>query len=187
MSREPLQHPVTLTAVTSTRLLLLQQSSFFYFPMLLKSTFFYFPMLPKSTFFYFLLLLKSSTLSSYSPFNVLLLFYFCNTIEIYCIPVVLGHFAFGIIDSLFCVSFWLKGYNALCVYPHCKVSIGQYTKMCTSPLIFFQLHYFRCQIFEENIWSLSLSLYIWPLESWTIIAIIRFNSILRTIWGRVEC
>ena len=76
---------------------------------------------------------------------------------------------------------------ALCVYPHCKVSIGQYTKMCTSPLIFFQLHYFRCQIFEENIWSLSLSLYIWPLESWTIIAIIRFNSILRTIWGRVEC
>ena len=41
--------------------------------------------------------------------------------------------------------------NALCVDPHCKVSIGQYTKMCTSPLIFFQLHYFRCQIFEENI------------------------------------
>ena len=69
--------------------------------------------------------------------------------------------------------------NALCVYPHCKVSIGQYTKMCTSPLIFFQLHYFRCQIFAENIWSLSLSLYIWPLESWTIIAIIRFNSILK--------
>ena len=111
MSREPLQHPVTLKAVTSTRLLLLHQSSFFFFPMLLKSTFFYFPMLPKSTFFYFLLLLKSSTLSSYSPFNVLLLFYFCNTIEIYCIPVVLGHFAFGIIDSLFCVSFCLKGYN----------------------------------------------------------------------------
>ena len=26
---------------------------------------------------------------------------------------------------------------ALCVYLHCKVSIGQYTKMCTSPLIFF--------------------------------------------------
>ena len=76
---------------------------------------------------------------------------------------------------------------ALCVYPHCKVSIGQYTKMCTSAFIFFQLHYFRCQIFEENIWSLSLSLYIWPLESWTIIAIIRFNSILRMIWGRVEC
>ena len=25
----------------------------------------------------------------------------------------------------------------LCVYPHCKVSIGQYNKMCTSPLIFF--------------------------------------------------
>ena len=43
------------------------------------------------------------------------------------------------------------------------------------------------QIFEENIWSLSLSLHIWPLESWTIIAIIRFNCILRTIWGRVEC
>ena len=77
--------------------------------------------------------------------------------------------------------------NALCVYPHCKVSIGQYTKMCTSPLIFFQLHYFRWQIFEENIWSLSLSLYIWPLESWTIIAIIRFNSILTIIGGRVEC
>ena len=76
---------------------------------------------------------------------------------------------------------------ALCVYPHCKVSIGQYTKMCTAPLIFFQFHSFRWQIFEENIWLLSLSLYIWPLESWTIIAIIRFNSILRTIWGRVEC
>ena len=28
------------------------------------------------------------------------------------------------------------GSSALCVYPHCKVSIGQYTKMCTSPLIF---------------------------------------------------
>ena len=28
-------------------------------------------------------------------------------------------------------------FNALCVYPHCKVSIGQYNKMCTSPLIFF--------------------------------------------------
>ena len=54
-------------------------------------------------------------------------------------------------------------------------------------LHFFQLHYFRWQIFEENIWLLSLSLYTWPLESWTIIAIIRFNSILRTIWGRVEC
>ena len=26
---------------------------------------------------------------------------------------------------------------ALCVDPHCKVSIGQYNKMCTSPLIFF--------------------------------------------------
>ena len=47
--------------------------------------------------------------------------------------------------------------NALCVDPHCKVSIGQCTKMCTSPLIFFHLHYFRWQIFEENIWSLSLS------------------------------
>ena len=30
---------------------------------------------------------------------------------------------------------------ALCVYPHCKMSIGQYTKMCTSLFIFFQLHY----------------------------------------------
>ena len=84
----------------------------------------------------------------------------------------------------FCSKFW---YTALCVYLHWKVSIGQYTKMWTSALIFFQLHYFRWQIFEENIWSLSLSVYIWPLESWTIIAIIRFNSILRTIWGRVEC
>ena len=28
------------------------------------------------------------------------------------------------------------GYAALCVFPHCKVSIGQYNKMCTSPLIF---------------------------------------------------
>ena len=28
-----------------------------------------------------------------------------------------------------------KGGIALCVDPHCKVSIGQYTKMCTSPLI----------------------------------------------------
>ena len=28
-------------------------------------------------------------------------------------------------------------FNALCVYPHCKVSIGQYNKMCTWPLIFF--------------------------------------------------
>ena len=27
--------------------------------------------------------------------------------------------------------------SSLCVYPHCKVSIGQYNKMCTSPLIFF--------------------------------------------------
>ena len=31
----------------------------------------------------------------------------------------------------------LNVFIALCVYPHCKVSIGQYTKMCTSPLIFF--------------------------------------------------
>ena len=30
-----------------------------------------------------------------------------------------------------------RGHNALRVYPHCKVSIGQYNKMCTSPLIFF--------------------------------------------------
>ena len=52
-------------------------------------------------------------------------------------------------------------HTALCVYPHCKVSIGQYTKMGTSPLIFFQFHYFRWQIFEENIW-----VDIWYL-SWT--------------------
>ena len=58
-------------------------------------------------------------------------------------------------------TFIFYTHNAPCVYPHCKVSIGQYTKMCTSPLIFFQLQYFRWQIFEENIWSLSLSLYIW--------------------------
>ena len=58
-------------------------------------------------------------------------------------------------------NFTFYTHNAPCVYPHCKVSIGQYTKMCTSPLIFFQLQYFRWQIFEENIWSLSLSLYIW--------------------------
>ena len=30
--------------------------------------------------------------------------------------------------------------SSLCVYPHCKVSIGGYTKMCTSPLIFLQLN-----------------------------------------------
>ena len=30
--------------------------------------------------------------------------------------------------------------SSLCVYPHCKVSIGRYTKMCTSPLIFLQLN-----------------------------------------------
>ena len=76
--------------------------------------------------------------------------------------------------------------SALCCFSFREVSIGQYTKMCTSSLIFFQLHYFRWQIFEENIWSLSLSLslYIWPLESWTIIAIIRFNSILTMIGGK---
>ena len=93
-------------------------------------------------------------------------------------------------EHLGCALCFMCNFNSvsvLCVYPHCKVSIGQYTKMCTSLFIFFQLHYFRWQIFEENIWSLSLSLYIWPLESWTIIAIIRFNSILRMIWGRVEC
>ena len=33
--------------------------------------------------------------------------------------------------------------NALCVDPHCKVSIGQYTKMCTSPLIFFPAPLFQ--------------------------------------------
>ena len=32
---------------------------------------------------------------------------------------------------------WMCPINPLCVYLHCKVSIGQYTKMCTSPLIFF--------------------------------------------------
>ena len=53
---------------------------------------------------------------------------------------------------------------ALCVYPHCKVSIRQYTKMCTVPLIFFQFHSFRWQIFEEIIWLLSLSLYICHLS-----------------------
>ena len=89
--------------------------------------------------------------------------------------------------SLLGISSTLHWCTVLCVYLHCKVSIGQYTKMCTSPLIFSSSKYFRWQIFEENIWSLSLSLYIWPLESWTIIAIIRFNSILRMIWGRVEC
>ena len=96
---------------------------------------------------------------------------------------------FSIIFMILVIKKWNKNVisNALCVYPHCKVSIGQYTKMCTAPLIFFQFHSFRWQIFEEIIWLLSLSLYIWPLESWTIIAIIRFNSILRTIWGRVEC
>ena len=77
--------------------------------------------------------------------------------------------------------------SALCVYPHCQ-SVNRTIKqnVYLAPH-FFQLHYFRWQIFEENIWSLSLSLYIWPLESWTIIAIMRFNSILRMIWGRVEC
>ena len=36
------------------------------------------------------------------------------------------------------VSRWFWGHStiALCIDPHCKVSIGQYTKMCTSPLIF---------------------------------------------------
>ena len=82
---------------------------------------------------------------------------------------------------------WGQVHSALCCFSLRKVVIGQFTKMCTLPLIFYQLHYFWRQIFEENIWSLSLSVYIWPLESWTIIAIIRFNSILRMIWGRVEC
>ena len=77
--------------------------------------------------------------------------------------------------------------SALCCFSLRKVVIGQFTKMCTSPVVFFQLHYSGRQIFEENIWSLSLSVYIWPLESWTIIAKIRFNSILRMIWGQVEC
>ena len=44
-----------------------------------------------------------------------------------------------------------------------KVSIGKFTIMSTSPFIFLGLHYFRWKIFEENVWSVSLSLYIWVL------------------------
>ena len=65
--------------------------------------------------------------------------------------------------------------------------ILSYLILSTSPLNFFLLHYFRWQKFEENVWSLSLLLYIWPLESWSIIALIRSNSILKIIWGQVEC
>ena len=45
-----------------------------------------------------------------------------------------------------CVCIYHANINfliALCVDPHCKVSIGQYTKMCTSPLIFSSSKYFR--------------------------------------------
>ena len=51
-------------------------------------------------------------------------------------------------------------HDALCVSPHYKVSIGQYTKMCTLLLIFFQFHYFKWKIFEENIWSNFLAPFI---------------------------
>ena len=63
-------------------------------------------------------------------------------------------------------TFWAitaisKAITALCCFSFRKVSIGQFTKMYTTPLIFFHFHYFRRQIFKENIWSLSLSVYIW--------------------------
>ena len=51
--------------------------------------------------------------------------------------------------------------NALCAMVLRKVSIGKFTIMSTSPFIFLGLHYFRWKIFEENVWSVSLSLYIW--------------------------
>ena len=61
------------------------------------------------------------------------------------------------------------------LFPLQSVNRTIYQNMYLAPH-FFQLHYFRWQIFEENIWSLSLSVYIGPLESWTIIAIIVFNQ-----------
>ena len=57
--------------------------------------------------------------------------------------------------------------------PWQSVNRTKYQNVYLAPY-FFQFHYFRWQIFEGNIWSLSLSWYIWPLESWTIKAIIRF-------------
>ena len=42
-------------------------------------------------------------------------------------------------EHLGCALCFMCNFNSvsvLCVYPHCKVSIGQYTKMCTSSLIF---------------------------------------------------
>ena len=79
-----------------------------------------------------------------------------------------------------------KGFKALVKLLFFYVNVSNQSTMRLSPLQsvnrtiyqnvylaphFFQFHYFWWQIFEENIWSLSLSLYIWPLESWSIIAI----------------
>ena len=43
---------------------------------------------------------------------------------------------------------------------------GKFTKMITSPLIFWNLLYFRWQIFAAHIWSVSLSTSIWVKTSW---------------------
>ena len=47
-----------------------------------------------------------------------------------------SHFLLIYFCSNFDLYLFYNLYTALCVDPHCKVSIGQYTKMCTSPLIF---------------------------------------------------
>ena len=47
-----------------------------------------------------------------------------------------SHFLLIYFCSNFDLHLFYNLFTALCVDPHCKVSIGQYTKMCTSPHIF---------------------------------------------------
>ena len=58
-----------------------------------------------------------------------------------------------------------NGTNALWAKLLRKWEIGKFTKITSSPLIFWKLYYFRWTIFAVGVWSVSLSIYIWLFMS----------------------